>query len=568
MNRSIFKKKKIILKTIICLLISLLLIQPAFASSFEITKKYNYTPRTTLNNENPLDIDFILDVTEQLSSLIKTYPRGRDYGSIGEHKAAEILEQLWKGEISDNVTFERIDKEQPNDAIDFKLNITEYNLRINKIDIPASECFPIPGYLPSYYDNDMEFNYQFPNIRAIPDWIYKLANLDNTAKIHNMFILKNSLFKKIISRIKLPKLKAGIGPAVYLLDMSRIIKFLEFENVSYRIDEEYAKSVINNLVDYSYKNPFLPPAIGFICCEAEYDVHFMTFSTFLKKGIEEPGIITGYPIPGFTVSGQLGEMIKKTPDGRTYLADADFYIKSEPIHDAESYNVIGTIPGKNYGTSLDKTIIIGAHYDSWWGACVIDNAIGVGLVWGLAKFYSEYYKDKKPDHTLKFIAFGGEEYGLRGSKSYVYNNIYTGNEKVKFMINIDTVCYNDAFTEDEKNETCLNIWHYPYNSQLTSNLEDIVDNSKYKQMSGGFCIKNWGEINNGVSMSDSGAFKDFPEVAVIAFDKGDKHKAKGFYHRTGQSHTKGDVWDLLDLDDIAATSKVILDTVNLTLNYR
>jgi len=97
-----------------------------------------------------------------------------------------------------------------------------------------------------------------------------------------------------------------------------------------------------------------------------------------------------------------------------------------------SYNVIGTIPG-----IYPDQIIIGGHYDSYWGQCTMDNSFGPAIAWGIAK----YFKDNQitPKYTLKLIAWAGEENMCRGSFFYVNQHIYHGNDNVIAYINVDPV---------------------------------------------------------------------------------------------------------------------------------
>ena len=80
-----------------------------------------------------------------------------------------------------------------------------------------------------------------------------------------------------------------------------------------------------------------------------------------------------------------------------------------------SNNIIATKKGKT-----DKTVIIGAHYDSAMPdeVCVEelstgagDNASGVGVMLEVAEVLSSY----RTKGTIKFVAFGAEEMGLYGS---------------------------------------------------------------------------------------------------------------------------------------------------------
>lgn len=83
------------------------------------------------------------------------------------------------------------------------------------------------------------------------------------------------------------------------------------------------------------------------------------------------------------------------------------------------YNVCGIKKGKT-----EKTLAFSAHFDHigtsnkpgdqvFNGAD--DNASGVTVVIGLA----DYFKTKKPDFSLMYLAFNGEEKGMKGSKAIV-----------------------------------------------------------------------------------------------------------------------------------------------------
>ena len=83
------------------------------------------------------------------------------------------------------------------------------------------------------------------------------------------------------------------------------------------------------------------------------------------------------------------------------------------------YNVCGIKKGKT-----EKTLAFSAHFDHigtsnkpgdqvFNGAD--DNASGVTAVIGLA----DYFKTKKPDFSLMYLAFNGEEKGMKGSKAIV-----------------------------------------------------------------------------------------------------------------------------------------------------
>lgn len=83
------------------------------------------------------------------------------------------------------------------------------------------------------------------------------------------------------------------------------------------------------------------------------------------------------------------------------------------------YNVCGIKKGKT-----EKTLAFSAHFDHIGtsnkpGGQVFngadDNASGVTAVIGLA----DYFKTKEPDFSLMYLAFNGEEKGMKGSKAIV-----------------------------------------------------------------------------------------------------------------------------------------------------
>lgn len=114
----------------------------------------------------------------------------------------------------------------------------------------------------------------------------------------------------------------------------------------------------------------------------------------------------------------------------------------------DAYNVIGILPGTDPQLK-NEAIIIGAHYDHLGhggnGSLAAnssdihhgadDNASGTSAVLELAR---QFATEKKNKRTLIFMAFGGEEEGLLGSKYYVNSPVWPI-EKTVAMINLDMV---------------------------------------------------------------------------------------------------------------------------------
>ncbi|MBU4071320.1 MAG: M20/M25/M40 family metallo-hydrolase [Candidatus Thermoplasmatota archaeon] len=105
-------------------------------------------------------------------------------------------------------------------------------------------------------------------------------------------------------------------------------------------------------------------------------------------------------------------------------------------------NVVGVKPGTS---TSNGTVIICGHYDTfspgsypWTDAPgADDNGSGVAAVMAAAEILSDYQFNL----TIKFIAFDGEEQGLKGSYNYVSGAVAAG-ENITAVINLDMIAYN------------------------------------------------------------------------------------------------------------------------------
>lgn len=119
--------------------------------------------------------------------------------------------------------------------------------------------------------------------------------------------------------------------------------------------------------------------------------------------------------------------------GKSALVSSN--VESELI---KARNVIGVIPGKD----TTEAIVIGGHYDHlgmfdgyiWNGAD--DNASGTVGVMTIAKACMA--TGEKPERTIVFAAWTGEEKGLIGSRYFV-EHPYLPIEDIKFHLNYDMI---------------------------------------------------------------------------------------------------------------------------------
>ena len=151
----------------------------------------------------------------------------------------------------------------------------------------------------------------------------------------------------------------------------------------------------------------------------------------------------------FPHTGQMNyqDGIKPIPIGALSAPDADqlerilekagnapvsvtLNLQTRAVGDVESGNVIGELVGTE---KPEEIIVIGGHLDSWdLGTGAVDDGIGVGITFGALKLLKDL--GLEPKRTIRMVAFGSEEVGLLGARSYaetyedVLSTHYIGSE--------------------------------------------------------------------------------------------------------------------------------------------
>jgi hypothetical protein len=98
----------------------------------------------------------------------------------------------------------------------------------------------------------------------------------------------------------------------------------------------------------------------------------------------------------------------------------------------KTLNVIGTLRGRRA-----EYVMICAHYDSHFVGCpgADDNASGTAAVLEAARLL----RNIPFEYSITFVAFGGEESGLLGSKAYVAAH---GDDSIRAVINLDMIAWD------------------------------------------------------------------------------------------------------------------------------
>jgi len=269
------------------------------------------------------------------------------------------------------------------------------------------------------------------------------------------------------------------------------------------------------------KNLFLIPLALLLSCGSVKTQNISKVSDQLLKDVE---VLSSDAYEGRKTGTKGGEMARTYLNGRLielglkpYPGQSSyeqaFEIKARNANTApvQGKNLIAYIPGKS-----DDVIVISAHYDHvgvikneiYNGAD--DNASGVAALLQFAKYFSK----NKPNNTLIFAIFDGEEMGLQGAKAFVANPP-VALEKIKLNINMDMISHND-----KQELYATGTFKYP---QLKPFL--ITTNPNLKLLLGHDDPKlghdDW------TNQSDQGAFnaKNIPFIYFGVEDHKDYHKA-------------------------------------------
>lgn len=110
----------------------------------------------------------------------------------------------------------------------------------------------------------------------------------------------------------------------------------------------------------------------------------------------------------FSISRADAEILKRELKETGELT-VRFDARSTVVKDGCTYNILGTIPGRDAGSM----ILLSAHYDSYFDGFQDDNS-AVAMMLGIAKALLE--SGYRPEKTLLFCAMAAEEWGVVNSK--------------------------------------------------------------------------------------------------------------------------------------------------------
>lgn len=561
------------------------------------------------SSEELLDVQYICNIAKDLSDIVKTeydeskgeIAKGRAFGTKGEHKAAEILYE-YMDELGLNPIMEKI---KPIESLcpypqklTEKLEVVTQGLTVNNellnTDEPVTDLYISPRWdftgISSYISNikqggwfdekynvydknrlNYNFSYSDLEVRSVGEtqglgfdgfmsYIYdKLTTRINDLSSWLTFLLENleDYYNFTFEELET---EDGQNKVPWTNDIpvsSGDFVFIE-EDPAFNPNAE-EPDWLTNLRDFFDKHELLDKLLGgktilkginiikMIIWRIAYDSHCKGLIRYdFNKDTYDMNLNLWYPLPILYINKTVGEKIEANANGYTI----NFHINQFLNESVISYNVVGQLDGT---THRDKTVIIGCLYDSWWCQGTADSAIGMAMVLAVAKYFKDY--NLTPKCNLKFIAFGGEEYGSRGA--YFYEAAHR-DENVDTIIDLNQVGFY-------QNDPRLTLYIMANSDSLKSTVEDLTSGIDYIERTGNtadfeIVSKEIWYVGNyhPYSHANSKGLRSCNILYIV------KDTAWKLHHRDGLKHTKGDTMDYFDWDDVSVTAEIVL---NLTKHF-
>jgi hypothetical protein len=454
-----------------------------------------------MSDNGVLDVNYIYNITRALSYIVFTeydeehgeIAKGREFGSKGEHKAAEILaENMTK--LGLYTTMEKIENiplvpgcsklTYKTDVLDYKLVITNKTSGHSEI-VDCGPCASVIG--PHSKTFKTEYNFSYTGLKVRREHPSLLESKEDYV------IIYGANYRPISDDVTCKGLKFYIG---------------------------CLKNDLKSLKEYLLHPHFK----GYLRYDFNNDTHDMLHPS-----------IAGIFSPLFFINGSIGRKINSSIEDFT----VDFYLNQRENKSVVSYNVIGQLNG----TDPSKTVIVDCLYDCWWDQGTADAAIGMGIVMGIAKYFTDH--NIKPKYNVKFIGFAGEEYGMRGA--YYYEATHR-NENIIYVIDLNQVGFKQ---EDPR----LQLEIVTNTKPFLDELRKVVERTDYVNRTGNVTDLKLSHLRMG-HISDDRVFaiKRPLRCKTVCFLKGGPWL---LHHRDGLNHMDGDVLKYFDWNDVNVTGEMV-----------
>lgn len=139
-------------------------------------------------------------------------------------------------------------------------------------------------------------------------------------------------------------------------------------------------------------------------------------------------------IPFIAMSRDAGDIFEALVINATEPASIELIIDVTNDEERTIYVPCGKIQGRT-----SEVIIAGAHHDTvYQGQGAVDDSSGVATVLEMARQLAEIVNQTgKPERTIQFCTWGGEEEGLWGSRAYVADMQNNLRDNLRLYLNFD-----------------------------------------------------------------------------------------------------------------------------------
>ena len=555
-----------------------------------------------------LDCQYIINVTQDLSDVIKDVDweegpeKGRAFGTKGEREAARII-----GDYMENLSLFRPDMDSSDR--DYKEKIKAINHLTYKIyyRYNFTDKLEVSDSKIGIYNTTTQSTTELDDFFICPRWnnswkrSYDMDNLtynfsSSSGTVENIFFQHRPMNCSNLTEF-LTKEKSTITDyynnsnttenfSAFIFDLYEDYIGVSIDNLTPLTvstylpwwDEYYSSKVSLDFV-FIGENPSFNPNRSRVIPE-----YYQKIDTYFFPGIREKiglsvemiemylwykcdhychGLVLfdhnentydmnyrkHFPLPTFYINKTWGTRINNS--NSIYDYKFNYYLNQSWNENIDSSNVIGQI----YGTDPTKTIIVGCLYDSWWNQGTADSAIGLGIILAIAKYFKE--NEIIPKYNIRFIAWAGEEYGLRGA--YYYEKAHRLEEDVVAVIDLNQLGFNQTETQYIPKQT-LNV--ISSCSDLNTTISDIISRTDYEDaVNNKYNLRSVEYDNEKWAISDYLPFKKYRVCDTVCFLKDRNSTAGGWvlHHRDGLDHEEGDSMDYYDDQDVNITADMILN---------
>ncbi|HWR27993.1 MAG TPA: M28 family peptidase, partial [Candidatus Thermoplasmatota archaeon] len=537
---------------------------------------------SSVGDENGVGINtsYICYIADNLSWIGRTHDRGRAFGTDGEYHASILIENQMNQIGLYEVNTDEIKGTAQHPDLNATLKVVSKGILINGTQ-SITDCFITPRWNttfislldPDLAENASHLTYNYSYTDPLP--IYQKPNFSAFDELFNDL----EFLDYLAENLSLRKLDTKLSWIIFFMNqLERIFNFT-YENINVSDPDTLPSWYNGNITepkcgpyllieeDPSYNpnatipsvlldefEPLSAPRAIYHALKLIIEMSFWNLTHHNCMGLIRydfnndtsdmtNGLLNARPI--LYINGSVGRPIYEnatllTPSNR----EISFWINQSYNPSIKSYNVFGQING----TNPNKTVLIDCLYDCWWNQGTADSAIGMGTVLALAKYFKDH--NITPKYTLKFVAFGGEEYGFLGAQHY--NDTHT-NENITTVIDLNQIGFSQTGSLPQT------MFVHTNNESLKSLLRCITNDTHYKERTGTPFLH--------IGYTYYGAPSDDQPFAIACLPhKGNrslnticflKDMNWTLHHRDGHNHDLGDVMTYYNETDINVTSEMI-----------